>query len=336
MTRDYQSRGYIGGAPITSTISGSIGTGDPTFAFNTGGGTGFPTTNFWAVLDPDNASAEKVLIGSRSGDNCTGVVRGVDGTTAKAHTNCKIIHTGAAQDFTEANAIASALTTKGDSLWKGGTLSVAPARLAAGTDQQVVRFLAANALGVETTHKGSLPIFTTTGARDAAIAAPSAGQGNYQDTGDVAEGPWFYNGTNWRLPWNLPWGVVGTATGTTSQSGITTVTDLTSLSVTFTAVTGRRYRTLVFLPFVVQSTNAATVSVLIADGSNTQLQASAEKFGASDFRSLSASVVETISAGSVTRKARISASAASVGTTLGATTPAYILVEDVGPSGNPT
>jgi hypothetical protein len=277
VTRDYQSRGYIGGAPITSTISGSIGTGDSSFAFSAGGGTGFPTTNFWAILDPLNASAEKVLVGSRSGDNCTGVIRGVDGTTAKTHTNCSIIHCGAAQDFVEANAMAAALTTKGDSLWKGGTLSVAPARLAAGTDQQIVRYLAANSLGVETTFKGSIPIFSTTGARDAAIPSPSAGQACYVDDGTATEGLQFYNGTSWRpVSWNAAWGVVAQASSTSDQSGITTTTDITftTSNNTWTGVAGRLYE-IVMTIRPGQVTTAGTQEIFIqtgVSGAGTSLQ----------------------------------------------------------------
>lgn len=336
MTRDYQSRGFIGGAPITSTISGSIGTGDTTFAFNTGGGTGFPTTNFWAVLDAGNASAEKVLIGSRSGDNCTSVVRGVDGTTAKAHTNCSIIHTGAAQDFTEANAIASALTTKGDSLWKGGTLSVAPARLAAGTDQQIVRFLAANALGVETTHKGSLPIFTTTGARDAAIAAPAAGQGNYQDTGDAAEGPWFYNGTSWRLPWNMPWGrMASIADIAANQTGITTVVDVTGGSLTFTAVTGRYYK-FSAISVLIQNTAPGIPELLITDNSNNIKQDVGLNLATGAVQTVTATWLTTIAAGSVTYKLRARTNAGTLTIQAQALQPTQFFVEDIGPSGVPT
>lgn len=337
MARDYQIRGFTGGAPATSTLSGSIGTGDTTFSFNSGGGTGFPTANFPVVFDALNGSLEKMLVGARSGDNCTGVVRAQDNTTAKAHSSgASILHCGFAQDFTENNAVAAALTTKGDSLWKGGTLSVAPARLAAGADQQIVRYLAANALGVETTHKGSIPIFASTAARDAAIAAPSGGQADYEDTGDVLEGPWFYNGTSWRRPWNMPWGIMGTGQATANQTGITAATNITNVTTSFTAVTGRRYKTHVFLPFVTQNTSAATVLFIIADGANVQSQAATIKINASDFQPLAVMMVETIAAGAVTRKARISTSAGTIDINSSAGAPSLIVVEDIGPSGAPT
>lgn len=59
--------------------------------------------------------------------------------------------------------------------------------------------------------------------------------------------------TTWKAPWNMSWGVVpATAGGTSSwgyvrltssaQSGITSATDITNATVTFTAVANRLYR----------------------------------------------------------------------------------------------
>src|SRR4029077_20658026 len=127
-------------------------------------------------------------------------VRNITGAGAFAHAaggSKTTWPTGTAQDFTEANAVAAALTTKGDSLWKGGTASVAPARLAAGGDQQIVRYKAANSLGVETTWLGSQPVF----ASNASVTSPSQGQGFYQSNSTAADGPYWYDGANWRLPW---------------------------------------------------------------------------------------------------------------------------------------
>ena len=46
---------------------------------------------------------------------------------------------------------------------------------------------------------------------------------------------------------NLPFGLVASATATASQTGISTEVDLTSLTVTFTAVTGRTYLAIITL-----------------------------------------------------------------------------------------
>lgn len=335
MTRDYQSRGFIGGAPTTSTLSGSIGTGDTTFSFATGGGTGFPTTNFWALLDGSTANAEKVLIGSRSGDNCTGVVRGVDGTTAKTHTNPTIIHTGAAQDFTEANAIASALTTAGDILVKGGTLSVAPQRLAVGaTNGQVLTVDSAQAVKLKYTTLGVAPVVADTTARDALIPSPSSGQAIYLDTGASTEGPYWYNGSAWRLPWSMGWGRIAGALATSNQGSITTVVDLTSLTVTFTAVANRIYE---ITGEVTMASTIATdvVAVVIADGSNTQVQKRSAAIGIANVgASASASVEVTPSAGSVTYKLRglRDSGTGTVTAVALANQPNLIRVKDIGPA----
>lgn len=51
--------------------------------------------------------------------------------------------------------------------------------------------------------------FPNVAARTAAVTAPVAGQPSYIDSGDMNEGPEFYNGTSWRRPWNMPWGRIG-------------------------------------------------------------------------------------------------------------------------------
>jgi hypothetical protein len=48
--------------------------------------------------------------------------------------------------------------------------------------------------------------------------------------------------STFRRPWNMPWGHVASSQSTAAQNGITTVVDLTNLSVTWTAVANRRYR----------------------------------------------------------------------------------------------
>lgn len=339
MSRDYQTRGFVGGA-LTSSLTGSIGTGDSSMTFTTGGGTGYPTANFPAVLDAGTASEEKILCGARSGDNLTGVLRAQDGTTAKTHTNPTITHVAFAQDFTEANAVAAALTTKGDSLWKGGTLSVAPARLAAGSDQQVIRYLAANSLGVETTWKGSIPIFADTTARDAAIASPSAGQACYLDTGASTEGLYFYNGTSWRqTAWNAPWGaIIAPALRTTAQTAIgTSFTDLTGVTLSPTAVGNRYWKISAHVRFL-QNTGAGLPEIQIqtgASGAGTVVGSAGETAGAASFVTLDPFTIVTPSAGSAPYHVRAKTSANTTDTESSATEPAVFLIEDIGPSGAP-
>jgi hypothetical protein len=338
MSLEYTLRGYAGAAPEYN-LNGTIGTADVSFALKTSGA-GWPTANFGVIIDYDNASAEKVWIGTRSGVNCSGVIRGADGTSAKTHAdNAKIRHGAFAQDFAEANAVGAALTTKGDSLWKGGTPAVAPARLAAGSDQQFIRYLAANALGVETTWKGSIPIFASTAARDSAIAAPSSGQACYVDSNDTAEGLYFYNGTSWQArSWNAPWGAIAAdAVATANQATITTITDLTSCTITFTAIGNRRYK--ITGEVTLQTTVASDVGALvISDGSNTQVQKRGAFLSTAAGASIPATIVVTPAAGSVTYKLRVLRDAGSGTLTAVATAsqPNLIRIEDIGPSGAPT
>jgi hypothetical protein len=84
------------------------------------------------VIDPGLSTEEKVLVGSRSGSSLSSITRGVDGTTATSHNagaTCYPVFT--AVDADQANAVAAALTTKGDLLVTTGS---ALNRLAVGTN----------------------------------------------------------------------------------------------------------------------------------------------------------------------------------------------------------
>jgi hypothetical protein len=84
------------------------------------------------VIDPGLSTEEKVLVGARSGGSLSTITRGVDGTTAASHAagaTCYPVFT--AVDADQANAVAAALTTKGDILATDGS---ALNRLAVGTN----------------------------------------------------------------------------------------------------------------------------------------------------------------------------------------------------------
>jgi hypothetical protein len=84
------------------------------------------------VIDPGLSTEEKVLVSSRSGSSLSSITRGVDGTTATSHSagaTCYPVFT--ATDADQANAVAAALTTKGDLLATDGS---ALNRLAVGTN----------------------------------------------------------------------------------------------------------------------------------------------------------------------------------------------------------
>lgn len=130
-------RSYAGAAPAC-TLTNSITSVD-TSALLTGDVTNWTTTAsgpFFMVIDPGLVTEEKVLIGSRSGSSLSSITRGQDGTTASSHSagaTCYPVFT--ATDADQANAVAAALTTKGDLLVTSGS---ALNRLAVGTNTHVL------------------------------------------------------------------------------------------------------------------------------------------------------------------------------------------------------
>ena len=126
-------RSYAGAAPactltnaITSVDTSALLSGDVTNWNNTTNG------SFYMVIDPGLSTEEKVLVGSRSGSSLSSITRGQDGTTASSHSagaTCYPVFT--ATDADQANAVAAALTTKGDLLVTSGS---ALNRLAVGTN----------------------------------------------------------------------------------------------------------------------------------------------------------------------------------------------------------
>ena len=149
---------------------------------------------------------------------------------------------------------------------------------------------------------------------------------------------WHHNGTRWQYgEWGKPWGIVGYAQSVAGQSGVTTVTDVTGATITFVAAANRRYK--ITGQFLAASTVVGdTIRLEIADGSNvtqflSQLYASIT--GQSNV--LPITNVVSPAAGSITYKLRFSR-AAGTGTisyAAGATFPAFILIEDIGPNGAP-
>lgn len=128
----------------------------------------------------------------------------------------------------------------------------------------------------------------------------------------------------------------GYAEITASTAAVTTViTDIAGLSITFTAVTGRRYK-ITGQALLSRSAGSAgdTVNLYIRDGSSTtvalnQLVAYA---GAGAGATLSVGVTTAPAAGSTTYKLSFNGSAGSQIVSASATNPAWILVEDIGPS----
>jgi hypothetical protein len=248
-------------------------------------------------------------------------------------------HVLIAQDLSEANAVASAMTTKGDLLTRNSTSTAAPQRLAVSSDLKYLRGRNGSTLGLQ--YDYAPIVFATTSARDAEITVPVAGMVCYVASGDSSEGLFTYNGTSWqRGPgWNAPWGRQAHLARVADQTGIgTSATDLTSLTVTFTAVANRYYKISADV-FFLQNTSGGLVTVTINTGSSgagTVLATRAVNTeNGARFVSLSAVAIHTPSAGSVSYHLRGFTSANTVDLKASATQPSLILVEDIGPSGNP-
>jgi hypothetical protein len=111
----FSRRDFAGGA-VETTITAGINSSDTAIAI--AASTGWPSgTNgeFFVVLDEGLATEEKVRVDTRSGTSLTVTAsgRGVDGTTAAAHTSgaaIRLCHT--AQDADEANAAVAQLLAK--------------------------------------------------------------------------------------------------------------------------------------------------------------------------------------------------------------------------------
>jgi len=176
--------------------------------------------------------------------------------------------------------------------------------------------------------------FSSTGARDAAL--PSPPRGTFCVTTDT-DTLWQACGSPplWTPPWNVAWGRV--PAGSANQTGGNFVIgtagpyDVPGMTVTITAVAGRRYRLSVAVNG--QSGGGATqLYLILSDGSNAQLQIGTwSTWAAGQVFSMNPWVeIPPSAAGSRTYKVRGNCTANSVTLTPGATQPNTIMVEDIG------
>jgi hypothetical protein len=181
--------------------------------------------------------------------------------------------------------------------------------------------------------------FASTAARDSAISSPVAGMVEYLTTNDATEGLTTRTSAGtWRLPWNQPWGYIATATATTDQTGIsTTVTTVTGMDVTWTAVANRVYAVHAYLSRPQQITAGGEQIFQITNGSNVQQGLTAQRVqAANDTGALNMVNIELgITAGSTTRRLRCNTSAGTMNTN-GATSGGRIYIVDMGPNGAPS
>lgn len=180
-------------------------------------------------------------------------------------------------------------------------------------------------------------VFASTGARDSAITDPVVGMVVYIKSNDANEGYYTYTSANvWiKLSWNQPWGRVGAAQVYAPQTGITSVADLSGLSVTFTAV-ANRIRKITGIAQLFSTTAADQLSITIVRGSTVLSYGSIVNPSTSLAMTVTAVIEDGAASGSTTYKLQASRSGAgSMTMNAGAAYPAMILVEDIGPAGAP-
>ena len=126
-------------------------------------------------------------------------------------------------------------------------------------------------------------------------------------------------------------GVMGYVTKTTDQNGVgTSATDISGLSVTFTAESARLYRVSMNVSKMVQNTNQAYAYLAIADASNNNKAWWQQLVNATEEASGHASFLVTGISGSTTYKGRIYTSNATIDLKASSNQPTYLLVEDIG------
>lgn len=143
--------------------------------------------------------------------------------------------------------------------------------------------------------------------------------------------------TGWVPPWNMPWGVLGYAEVTADQTAIgASITDLTSLTLTYTYVANRRIRITGEGQFINASIDEYT-KVYIRESTTTLTARNflSQNSLINDSFHIEKIVVPTV--GAHTYKLSMNRSSGTGDTALeaSATEPAFILIEDLGPSAAP-
>ena len=158
-------------------------------------------------------------------------------------------------------------------------------------------------------------------------ASPYEGQIVYQaDTDSVL----VWNGSGWYPNWNTAWGMVGTTQAAPGQT-VTTVTDMTGMTVTFNAISGRVYKSTLQLEIYNQNANSL-VDIVLANAASTEVRRWTVQMKDSGLQTpFSFTWVETGLSGSTTRKVRFGRGFGNTGNVISFSTQ-QITVEDIGPA----
>lgn len=133
---------------------------------------------------------------------------------------------------------------------------------------------------------------------------------------------------------NVPAGYMTHAAVTAAQGGITAIADLTNLSVTWHSLENRRYKITAKVEVYTSVADGGTV-LSLTDASNNLLQRAPGVFSATAPPiTLSILYIETGTGEELTRKLRLekNGGTGNVTSDAGATYPAILLVEDIGPA----
>lgn len=351
----YTRKDYSGTRAATTL---SAGINNSVTSIGIAASTGWPAgTNgpFYAVIDPDTASEEKILVTTRTGTTLNTVTRGVDGSTAASHSSGATIYPCfTAVDADEANywvaELSGAATATGRLIVSNGTDSLTG--LAASTAGKFPvsdgTTFAQVAMSGDATlaSSGAVTIansaVTTAKVNDSAVTnAKLAGMtrgtvkvGNSSGVAsDLALGTSGYylksDGTDavWASIGNIAKGQLsGGYAEITSSATLTgaTTTDISGLSVTVTIEASRLYKITVYCAGV------TTGNILLRESSTT-LQALFVPTGTVTGTVGACVWRGTPSAGSHTYKA--SSTHSGTGSwQAAATSPSFIMVEDIGPA----
>lgn len=170
---------------------------------------------------------------------------------------------------------------------------------------------------------------------------PSPGDRIYEtDTGKELQ--WQGPNNGWTLPWGVAWGAEGRVTLITASTGQTTMangTAITGFNVAWSAVVNRRYKITAGCELVPSATTLTMVGISIPDTVSTQFN----RDEVPNNQLLGITLVSTaVVSGLATTARTTSVNAVSGGTgtmstaNFAGTRPAYLVIEDIGPSGNPT
>lgn len=153
------------------------------------------------------------------------------------------------------------------------------------------------------------------------------------DTGDLLT--YYGVTTGWNPPWNQPWGYITHSVKIANQAGITTVTDISDMSISVPQILNRRYK------YTINGEMFSTVAdgafIFALTGSDNAQIKRDTGFPETTSSSLEITYIETASStATVTRKLRLVRASGTGSYTFGAGSdnPALILCEDIGPSGD--